>query len=390
VEPTVIERYLVLGLRLGRHVDGYVDAYYGPEELKDQVDAEELVPPAELAAEAAALRGELDAIDDPQRRRWLEAQLHGAETAARRLAGEEIDFVDEVERCYGIRPAPTPEREFEEALRVLDDALPGDGDLGSRFQAWRDSHTIPREQLAPAIDVLKTALRERTAALVDLPDGEAVESELVSNEPWLGFNYYLGGLHSRSVINTDLPIRSYTLPDYVAHEMYPGHHTEHAVKEARLVRGRGQLEESLFLVPTPQSLLAEGIATNALEIVLDEDADDWGASVLEPLGVAYDAEQARALRKASRTLGFVSANSALQVHRDGLPLDEVRAYYTRWTLADDTQVEKHIEFVTDPTWRSYVFNYSSGERLVRDWVDGDRARFRRLLTEQVTPADLRA
>ena len=35
------ERYLVLGLRLGKHVDGLVDAYYGPPELQAQVDAEE-------------------------------------------------------------------------------------------------------------------------------------------------------------------------------------------------------------------------------------------------------------------------------------------------------------------------------------------------------------
>jgi len=27
-----VERYLLLGLRLGRHVDGLVDAYYGPPE----------------------------------------------------------------------------------------------------------------------------------------------------------------------------------------------------------------------------------------------------------------------------------------------------------------------------------------------------------------------
>ena len=31
---TEAERYLELGLRLGRHVDGLVDSYYGPPELK--------------------------------------------------------------------------------------------------------------------------------------------------------------------------------------------------------------------------------------------------------------------------------------------------------------------------------------------------------------------
>ncbi len=385
----MIERYLLLGLRLGRHVDGFVDAYYGPPELKAQADAEELVPANELVAEAVALRDELDAVEDEQRRRWLGAQLLGAETAARRLAGEEVAYVDEVERCYGVRPTPTPEQEFADALQLLDDALPGEGDVYGRYQEWNDTQIVPAELLGPAMDALKAELRERTGALVELPEGEAVESELVTNEPWAGFNYYLGGLRSRSVVNTDLPTRSFRLPDLVAHEMYPGHHTEHALKEALHVQARGQIEETLLLVPTPQSLVSEGIASNALTIVLDEDPDDWGAAMLRPLGIPYDVERSRALRAASRTLGLVSANSALQIHQDGAPLEEVRAYYKRWALANDDRADKHLQFVTDPTWRSYVFNYSSGEKLIGDWVDGDRDRFRRLLTEQLTPADLR-
>jgi hypothetical protein len=170
--------------------------------------------------------------------------------------------------------------------------------------------------------------------------------------------------------------------------MYPGHHTEHACKEALLVDGQGYLEETLLLVPTPQSLVSEGIATNALDLALDDDADEWSAERLRPLGIPYDLETARVAREAFRELGFVSANTALQIHHEGVPLDDVRAYYKRWALANDERAEKHLSFVTDPTWRSYVFNYSSGEQLVRGWVAGDRARFRRLLTEQLTPADL--
>ena len=37
------ERYLRLGLQLGRHVDGIVDAYFGPPRLAAAVEAE---PPA--------------------------------------------------------------------------------------------------------------------------------------------------------------------------------------------------------------------------------------------------------------------------------------------------------------------------------------------------------
>ena len=384
----MIERYLLLGLRLGRHVDGYVDAYYGPERLKEQADTEDPVAPAELATEAAALRDEAASIEDPARRRWLEAQLLGAETAARRLAGEVLDYVDEVERCFGIRPERTDEARFKAAHEQLDAALPGGGALSDRYQAWLETQAVPAELIRPAIDVLKTELRKRTRTLVDLPEGEDVESELVKNEPWGGFNYYLGRLRSRSVLNTDLPTRSYILAEIVAHEMYPGHHTEHACKEALLVDALGYLEETLLLVPTPQSLISEGIATNALELVLDDDPDEWSAARLLPLGIPYDAETARVARKAFAELGFVSANNALQTHHEGLPLDEARAYFRRWALANEERAAKHVQFVTDPTWRSYVFNYSSGEQLVRDWVDGDRDRFRRLLTEQLTPADL--
>ena len=44
----VVERHLLLGLRLGRHVDGFVDAYYGPDELAARVDEEELASPEAL------------------------------------------------------------------------------------------------------------------------------------------------------------------------------------------------------------------------------------------------------------------------------------------------------------------------------------------------------
>ena len=40
----VVTSYLQLGLRLGRHVDGLVDAYYGPPELAAAVEAEPLRP----------------------------------------------------------------------------------------------------------------------------------------------------------------------------------------------------------------------------------------------------------------------------------------------------------------------------------------------------------
>ena len=82
------EDYIRLGLRLGRHVDGLVDAYFGPPELKQEVDSEPLRPPEALVADAGRL---LDSTDG-----WLRDQVVGLETVARKLTGEEIPYADEV------------------------------------------------------------------------------------------------------------------------------------------------------------------------------------------------------------------------------------------------------------------------------------------------------
>ena len=122
----VVTSYLELCLRLGRHIDGLVDAYYGPAEISDRIDAEELRDPSSLIVDATKLLESLDDVGlDETRRRWLRSQLIGLETVARRLAGENIAYEDEVERCYGVRPAWFPEEAFEAAHRELDEVLPG-------------------------------------------------------------------------------------------------------------------------------------------------------------------------------------------------------------------------------------------------------------------------
>ena len=377
-----LERYLVLGLRLGRHIDGFVDAYYGPPELARQVEAEELVPAEELAAEAAALA--------PAAGAFLRAQLTGCETTARRLAGEPIGWAEEVERCYGVRPEPTPEERFAHAHEELDAALPGEGDLGGRYRAWLDSQVVPRELLHRATKAFEDELRARTERLFGLPDGESVLFETVENEPWSGFNYYLGGRRSRVVTNVDLPVHSLSIPDLVAHEMYPGHHTEHAWKEALLVDGGGRLEETLFLTGTPQAVVSEGIATTALEIALGDEEAEVASRVYRELDVSYDAPTVAAVRRFRTGVDTVSVNAAHLLHEEGRPADEVRAYIERWTLAPRERAQKSIEFLSHPTWRAYVSSYSSGYELCRAFVGGDPERYRLLLTTQLSTADLGA
>jgi hypothetical protein len=389
----VVARYVELGLRLGRHVDGFVDAYYGPAETKARVEGEALRSPAELRADAGRLLADLDAGDgaaevDAARRRWIRAQVLGLYTSATKLAGRPLGYLDEVESCYGARPALVPEDEFAAAHRRLDAVLPGSGPLRDRYIAWREAHAVPADKLEPAIRSLADDLRERTVTAFGLPEGEHVEWIFETDKPWSGFNYYEGGLRSRVAINIDLPVLSLTLGHLVAHEAYPGHHTEHTRKEVGLVRQRHWQEETIFLVGTPQCTLAEGLADLGAEVTLGRRPEGAVAEHLVPLGIRYDAEVAGEVAEAGEALSWVRSNAAIHLHDGGQPVEDVVAYLERWALLPRNRAAKAVEFLTDETWRAYSHCYTEGLRLCRAYVDGDPARFETLITEQVLTADL--
>ena len=378
---SVVESYLLLGLRLGRHVDGFVDAYYGPPELARQVDAEPLADAAALAEDAAAL-----VADAPTT--WLRAQIRGCETTARRLAGEEIGWADEVEGCYGVTPTPTPEERFAEAHERVAAALPGDGPPAERYQGWLESRVVPAGKLLDAVLRFEQELRARTDALFGLPDGESAVIEPVTDEPWTAFNYYLGGRRSRIAVNTDLATHSFLVPDLVAHEIYPGHHTERSWKEALLVDEAGRLEESICLIGTPQAVVSEGIAELAVGIALGAEIDDVAARVYADLGLPYEPETTRAVRAFRDAIDGLAVNAARMLHVEGRSESDAVDYIERWSLNTRKRAEASVKFLTHPTWRAYASCYVSGRRLCERFVGGDPARFRRLLTEQLTTSDL--
>ena len=389
-EPLILD-YLRLGLDIGRHIDGFVDAYYGPGELSERAAGGSPFAPQELVDRARRLLADIESDRDlePGRRHWLAAQTRGLETTARKLAGDEIAYLDEIEASYGVRPGWVEEDEFAEAHRKLSAVLPGRGsDLAERYNGWREAQVVPPDKLDESIHSLAEDFRARTKEAFGLPDGEHVEFVLEQNKPWAGFNYYLGNLRSRVAMNIDLPVLSVSLAHVVAHESYPGHHTEHCRKEVGLVRRRRQLEESIFLVGTPQCLIAEGLADLGLETIAGERPEPVVEAHLKPLGIPYDAPTVAVVAQAGEKLGAVVGNVAIGIHRDGWSPDQAVAYLERWALRPEKRAAKTVEFVTDPTWRAYQFCYIDGFRLCRRFVGGDRSRFERLISDQMVPDQL--
>jgi len=378
---TVTERYLRLGLQIGRHVEGIVDAYYGPPELAAAVDAEPPVDPRELVSAAEAL---LDELEDG----WLRDQVAGLRTYAGVLAGESASYADEVEGCYGVRPTYTDEAVFTAAHARLEELLPGDGPLAERHKRWEDSIQVPIEKIEPTIAAVIEEARAWTRNLIELPSGEGVDLEIVRDEPWVAFCHYLGDLRSRIEVNVDLPMSAVELLVLTIHETYAGHHAERCLKERLLVRERGLLEETLVLVPTPQSLVSEGIAGLAPWLMLESEGGAALAAVVHDAGIELDLAHALSIGRAREPLGWAPVNAALLLHDRGASEEEVAAYAERWALVTPEVSAHLIRFLNEPTSRSYMITYAAGRELCQTYVAGEPDRFRHLLTEQVRIGEL--
>ncbi|MCZ7588940.1 MAG: hypothetical protein M5U27_08840 [Gaiella sp.] len=376
------ERYLRLGLRLGRHVEGIVGAYFGPPELATAVDEEPLREPRHLAADADALLAELD--DG-----WLRDQVAGLRAYAGALASEAVSYADEVEGCYGVRPVRTDERVFAAAHDELERLLPGDGPLVGRYRRFERSLRVPAELIEPTITAVIQEAGRRTRELVELPEGEGVVVESVRDKPWLAFCQYLGRFRSRISVNVDLPMTAIELLVLAMHETYPGHHAERCCKERLLVRGRGLLEEAIVLVPTPQSLVSEGIAGLAPYVLLETAAGEALAAIVHDAGIGLDLAHAVALQRAWEPCTWAEVNAALMLHEDGKTDEEAQAYLERWGLLDPEHAAHVIRFLREPTSRTYILTYAAGLELCRAFAGSRPERLRRLLTEQVRVGELR-
>ncbi|MGX7729885.1 DUF885 domain-containing protein [Rhodococcus sp. 2H158] len=392
---SLVREYLLLGLAFDRLEEGFVDAFTGDPALRGRVANAPAPDPRDLSHTARTLRAALPASGlSDERTRFLDVHLRALDCSARKFAGEDIAFVDEVEAYFDVRIDMGDEDAYREAHRRIDALLPGSGPLAERVQAHRKSEIVPADRLAECVDAFSSALRDKVRAVFPLPETETVEYEVVGDKPWSGFNYYLGNYRSRVAINSDLEQHMSHLPRLIAHESYPGHHTEHCRKEAGLVAG-GHDEQTLFVVNTPQCLMAEGLADLALETIVGPGWGQWAQDIYADLGLRFDGELAEQLHEASADLLGVRQDAALLLHDRGRTGDDVVAFLRRWSLSSPERARQSLRFLSSPLWRAYISTYVEGYRLLGGWLAQAPAgaerieRFRRLLDEPLVPSALR-
>ena len=398
----VAHGFVRLVLAVGQHRPDYVDAYFGPKELKVEADMGGKRPLADLAVEAARLERSAAAAktagaEDRRRRAFLAAHLSAARAFVQALQGKRLSFDAEAKAYFGIAPPRRGLARYEKIAERIAHLLPGEGTLAERYARYRDRLVVPREKLEAVFQAAAREARRRTLAHVRLPEGERFALELVTGKPWGGYNWYRGGHESLIQVNTDLPFYIDNAVNLAAHEGYPGHHVFNALHEQRLAGGKGWVEFTVYPLFSPSSFLAEGTGNFAVEMAFPgEERTAFERDVLFPLAGLDPAEagryaEIRELLEDLRGAGIEIARAYL----DGkMTAGEVQAWNVKYGLFTPERARKNVEFMD--AYRSYVVNYGYGEELVERYVEArggkDRGRrwsaFLELISEPALPGDL--
>ena len=142
------EDFVRLALAVGQHDADYVDAYFGPDDWRSEVEAESLdlqqilASARELSRQIATLPAEDDDPMNTQRHRRLARTIDTLVARASYLSGDRLRFDEESAALFdAVAPTHTAEH-FQSILDQLDAALAGEGSLLDRYGKFKYSTDI--------------------------------------------------------------------------------------------------------------------------------------------------------------------------------------------------------------------------------------------------------
>ncbi|HZR34756.1 MAG TPA: hypothetical protein VFA75_05230 [Nevskia sp.] len=405
----IATRYVKLVLALGELDEGYVDAYYGPPEWRDEakaakLDAARIEAQAQqlivrlLAAPTEAVPG--DAELGALRKSYLKNQLGALSARAALLQGRKFSFDDEALALYDIAAPHYGEQEFTPALKQLDALLPkGPGTLAQRYNAYLERYAVPGDKLQSVMRAAIGYAQLHAQAHLKLPQGERFELALVGDKPWSAYNWYQGNFYSRIEVNADQPVTIARIIQLASHEGYPGHHVYNSLLEQSLVRDRQWPEYQVYPLYSPQSFIAEGSADYGVELTFPEAQRlNFERELFDLAG--FDAAQVEAYDRIVRIARAVKPAEieAARRYLDGrMDAASTANWLQIYALASPERARQRIDFFDH--YRSYIINYSYGEELVRHHVeteggpgvstDAQWKAFARLLSTPRVPTELK-
>lgn len=394
------EKYIRLCTGIDRRVKEKWNAEFvdGPDIMKERSASLEKVPgPGELFDISqeliGAVQGSNSPIEDPRRREYLDIVLGGLQTTTRVLIRNDVPYGEKISSYYGIIPRKIPESDLEKAFKQLDESLPGEDDIGSRYKKWEEAQTIPTDKIEKQLKLFIEESRKRTKQYLELPEGELVVVEFVRGKPWSGYNTYQGNGRSKIAFNVDRKMTHSRLIDMAVHESYPGHHAEHSMKEELLGKKKGWIEETILVYNNARNTISEGIGENGINIIFDggiREALEWYSENV--FREKIDIGEYLAIRSALESLYEAKLNAGLMLHCDHESENSVKKYLEHWLGFDPSVVKIIMDFTSHPIFGTFYFNYSHGKRMVEEAYNvalksgiPKDVLVQRLYTTQLTP-----
>lgn len=372
----IAEGYVRLVLDIGQLDADYVDAYYGPKEWQDE-SAKMKYHPTALRDRAEAFLSRLKKIRVPSkdaqstlRKIYLTKQLTAAHAKIEMLNGKKFSFDEEAKLLYDAAPPKYSESHFKKILEELNSALPGEGTVNERYQAFKKQFIIPKEKLDTVFTTAITECRKRTKRFIPLPENESFVVEYVTDKAWSGYNWYKGNAHSVIQVNTDFPIYIDRAVDLAAHEGYPGHHVYNVLLESELLKKNGWIEFCIYPLFSPQSLVAEGSANYGIDVAFPGDERvQFEQSVLFPLAGldASKADQYYHIQSLVSKLNYAGNEAARGYLNGTMTKEQTIDWLVKYALFDPARAEQRLRFIEK--YRSYVINYNYGQDLVKQYVE---------------------
>ncbi|NOU58680.1 hypothetical protein ELS83_02535 [Marinifilum sp. JC070] len=373
----VAERYVKTVLEIGLYDPLYVDAYYGPEDWKNEVEKlkKEQIPADELIArldELSAKVKELDLSKEDEmlqlRKQYLLKQFIAVRARVEMLSGKNFTFNEESKHLYDAVVPDFEDEHFAGIINELERLVPGKGSLIDRLSVFQKDFVIPKDKVDAVFRAAIEESRKRTKQHIPLPENENFELEYVTDKAWAGYNWYKGNNFSLIQVNIDFPILIDRAIDLASHEGYPGHHVYNSLLESNLVKERGWNEFSVYPLFSPQSLIAEGTANYGIHVVFPrEERMKFEKEVLFPLaGLDTDkVDLYYKIQELTHELTY-ARTTAMRNYLDGKwSKEETGKWMEKYALRRASE----STFRFPETYRSYIINYNWGQDMVKEYVE---------------------
>lgn len=364
------EKLVILTLEAGTLDEDLVDSYIGDL----TIDSSKTYTAEGLKKDFSELMSEINNIQTNNRdlnfrKKYQLAIAKAIYTRLRILNNENVKFLDECKSIYQVTPEFHSFQYYDSLLTVLDSMLDGEGDIRERFANYREKFKIEYKQVNEAFQKSIQTAAQITKEHIQLPDSESVRIEYLDGAPWSAYNWYKGNYKSLIQLNKLADIYIERVFDIAAHESYPGHHVYYSLREKEYYRDKGYVEFSIYPLFSPVSLLAEGTAEYANELIFPEKEKIEFLRTKISYKSKYTEQELKDYFKVLdivNKLDEVVINISKEYLNNEISAKETISLLEKYGLESESGALRKLDFINK--YRSYIINYPIGKSLITKYI----------------------